>query len=82
MASVEPDLTVTCSRAVKLVADAPISECAAQEWDLIALPVRRPAGRAAWCVACQVRPGTGVLETGCSSRHRDVLWAGCRGAPL
>ncbi|PSC68327.1 dihydroxyacetone kinase [Micractinium conductrix] len=42
VASVEPDLTVTCSRAVKLVADAPISECAAQEWDLIALPGGMP----------------------------------------
>ena len=40
VASVSDELTVTCSRNVKLVADKRISDCAHSEYDLIALPVR------------------------------------------
>lgn len=39
VASVEDDLTVTCSRKVRLVADKSIQECAGDTFDLIALPV-------------------------------------------
>ena len=39
VASVEDDLTVTCSRKVRLVADKSIQECAGDNFDLIALPV-------------------------------------------
>lgn len=39
MASVEDDLTVTCSRKVRLVADRSIKECTGETFDLIALPV-------------------------------------------
>jgi hypothetical protein len=42
VASVEQDLTVTCSRKVRVVADASIEDCAG-EWDLIALPVGQTA---------------------------------------
>lgn len=38
VASVEDDLTVVCSRQVRLVADKSIKDCAG-DWDLIALPV-------------------------------------------
>jgi hypothetical protein len=40
VASVEPGREVTCSRGVKLVADALIGELAGQSFDLIACPVR------------------------------------------
>ncbi|GMH37488.1 hypothetical protein BSKO_05361 [Bryopsis sp. KO-2023] len=42
VASVEPDLTVTCSRGIMLEADACITECANEEYDLIALPGGMP----------------------------------------
>ena len=42
VASVESDLEVVMSRQVKLVADKRIQDVAADEFDLIALPVRRP----------------------------------------
>lgn len=40
VASVEPGLEVTCSRKVKLVADASIQDAAQGQYDCIALPVR------------------------------------------
>lgn len=40
VASVEDTLEVVCSRMVKLVADALITDCATKPYDLIALPVR------------------------------------------
>ena len=42
VASVEPSLEVTCSRQVKLVADALIDDCMSQKWDVIALPGGMP----------------------------------------
>lgn len=39
VASVEDTVEVVCSRRVKLVADAPITDCATKQYDLIALPV-------------------------------------------
>lgn len=39
VASVEPDLTVECSRDVKIVADELISQAAQKQYDLIVLPV-------------------------------------------
>ena len=39
VASVEKDLEVVCSRGIKLVADAPIGDCATSTYDLIACPV-------------------------------------------
>ena len=42
VASVEPELQVTCSRRVQLVADKLIGECKGESFDLIALPVRGP----------------------------------------
>ena len=39
VASVEPALEVTCSRGVKLVADALIGSVISESFDLIALPV-------------------------------------------
>lgn len=41
-ASVMPDLTVTASRGVKIVADKGIAECESEEYDLIALPGGMP----------------------------------------
>ncbi|EFN54213.1 hypothetical protein CHLNCDRAFT_135695 [Chlorella variabilis] len=41
VASVEDDLTVVCSRQVRLVADKSIKDCAG-DWDLIALPGGMP----------------------------------------
>jgi len=43
VASVEPDLTVKCSRDVKIVADELISHAAKRQFDLIVLPVRSEA---------------------------------------
>lgn len=40
MASVEQEQLVTCSRGVRLMADAMIADVAGQAFDLIALPVR------------------------------------------
>lgn len=42
VASVEDDLTVTCSRGVRLVADRRIDDCTSESWDLIALPGGMP----------------------------------------
>ena len=42
LASVEPELTVKCSRGVQLVADASLESVASQEWDFIALPGGMP----------------------------------------
>ncbi len=42
VASVMPDLTVTASRGVKIVADKPIADCEAEGYDLIALPGGMP----------------------------------------
>ncbi len=39
VASVEPELQVTMSRGVKLVADKLISECRGQSYNAVALPV-------------------------------------------
>ncbi len=43
VASVESDLTVKCSRDVKIVADELISRAAERQFDLIVLPVRSEA---------------------------------------
>ncbi len=43
VASVESDLTVTCSRNIKIVADELISQAADRQFDLIVLPVRTEA---------------------------------------
>lgn len=40
LASVEESLEVTCSRNVKLVADAFLSDCVSGDYDAVALPVR------------------------------------------
>lgn len=50
MASVEDDLTVSCSRGVKLVADVGIANCAEESYDLIALPV---SVKMAWWQICR-----------------------------
>jgi 4-methyl-5(b-hydroxyethyl)-thiazole monophosphate biosynthesis len=42
VASVEAELTVTCSRGVRLLADVPIAACSGQVFDLIALPGGMP----------------------------------------
>lgn len=42
VASVEPGLEVACSRGVKIVADRLIDDCAAEHYDLIALPGGMP----------------------------------------
>lgn len=42
VASVEESLTITASRGVRIVADRLLSECAAETWDLIALPGGMP----------------------------------------
>jgi 4-methyl-5(b-hydroxyethyl)-thiazole monophosphate biosynthesis len=42
VASVEDELTVTCSRGVRLVADRRIDDCTSESWDLIALPGGMP----------------------------------------
>lgn len=42
MASVEESMQVTCSRGVRLVADAMIADVADQAFDLIAVPVQYP----------------------------------------
>lgn len=42
VASVEPEITVTCARRTKIVCDALLTECAAQTFDLIALPGGMP----------------------------------------
>lgn len=43
VASVESDLTVKCSRDIKIVADALMTQIAEEEFDLIVLPVRMRA---------------------------------------
>ena len=42
VASVEDDLTVTCSRGIKIVADVPIKDCENQLWDLVVCPGGMP----------------------------------------
>ncbi|CAM9611203.1 unnamed protein product [Phaeothamnion confervicola] len=42
VASVGPDLQVTGSRGIKLVADCPIGDCEGKEWDLVACPGGMP----------------------------------------
>ena len=42
LATVEPELTVKCSRGVQLVADASLESVADEEWDAVALPGGMP----------------------------------------
>jgi protein deglycase len=42
VASVQPSLTCTMSRGIKILADCTIAEAALKEWDLIALPGGMP----------------------------------------
>lgn len=52
VASVEPALEVTCSRKVKLVADASIQDAAQSQYDCIALPVRAVEAHRVMCACC------------------------------
>jgi hypothetical protein len=74
VASVEDDLTVTCSRKVRLVADRSIKECAGETFDLIALPVS--AGPAAWVwrwQGCRVALNT-TFQRVCLRGHLAVSY--------
>ena len=64
VASVEPDLTIKCSRDVKIVADELISQAVNRPYDLIVLPVRYTACKRCYSintsmsqeVPCRVEP--------------------------
>ena len=51
VASVESDLTVKCSRDVKIIADELISRAAKRQFDLIVLPVRSEACMQEHCLS-------------------------------
>ena len=57
VASVEDSLEVTCSRRVKIVADANIADISTKDFDLIALPVTSLGG-----VRARVREGAACPE--------------------
>lgn len=74
VASVEPELTVTCSRRVRLVADKPIQECMADSWDLIALPGGMPGAE-------RLRDSAALAELVARQREADKLHAAICATP-
>lgn len=74
VASIEDDIAVTCSRRVKLVADAKISDCASNKYDLIVLPGGMPGAE-------RLRDNQVLTKMLSEQRARDNMYAAICASP-